>query len=163
MSAYPSALTNLPFGLPGSIYRSPMPFSPYDPLKRVWDAYRQANVALVVVLTERQEYLVHAGRDLPVFYRAAGLDALHYPIPDFRVPSDPAALESAIAAAFQRAQSGDAVAAHCMAGIGRTGLFMACMAKRYLGMDGQSAIAWVRTYIPEALESPLQEQFVLAF
>jgi protein-tyrosine phosphatase len=156
-------LTELPFGLPGKIYRSPMPFSPYDPLGRVWDAYRAAEISLVVVLTEPQEYLVHARRDLPAFYRAAGLDVIRLPIPDFKAPPDPAALEAAIAAVLRHAQGGSSAAAHCMAGVGRTGTFMACLAKRHLRLDGRAATAWVRTYIPGALESPVQERFVLDF
>jgi protein-tyrosine phosphatase len=50
-----------------------------------------------------------------------------------------------------------------MAGVGRTGTFMACMAKRHLSLDGQAAIDWVRQFIPGALESPIQERFVLEF
>ena len=163
MDASRSPLTELPFGLPGKIYRSPMPFSPYDPLSAVWDAYRLAEVSLVVVLTEPQEYLVHAGRDLPAFYRSAGLKVLHHPIPDFQSPPDPTALEAAITSVLRHAREGGAAAVHCMAGIGRTGTFMACMAKRHLGLDGRAAIDWVRKFIPAALESPVQERFVLDF
>jgi len=156
-----NTLTELPFGLPGRIFRSSMPFGPYDRLNEIWPAYRGNGVSAVVVLLESQEYLVHARRDLPAFYRSAGLDVIHLPIPDFNIPPDIDALEDAIAAAIDHAQAGGNLAAHCMAGLGRTGVFMACMAKRHLSLNGAEAIDWVRRHIPGAMENSLQEQFVI--
>ena len=156
-------LTEIPLGLPGRIYRSPMPFSPYDRLGKVWALYWQKGIKTVVVLTEQQEYLVHARRDLLNFYRTEGLDAIHFPIPDFHAPANPAALEEVITNIIERLQNRERIAVHCMAGIGRTGMLLACMAKRYLTLDGQGAIDWVRQFLPNALENQEQEQFVLAF
>ncbi len=155
-----STLTELPFGLTGRIFRSSMPFGPYDRLNEVWPAYRQNDVSAVVVLLEPQEYLVHARRDLPAFYRSAGLDVIRLPIPDFRVPPDVNALEDAIAEVIEHARAGGNLAAHCMAGLGRTGVFMACIAKRHLNLNGAEAIDWVRQHIPGAMENSLQEHFV---
>ncbi|MBU0510584.1 MAG: dual specificity protein phosphatase family protein, partial [Chloroflexi bacterium] len=154
-----NTLTELPFDLTGRIFRSPMPFGPYDWQNEVWPAYQENDVSAVVVLIEPQEYLVHARRDLLAFYHSAGLDVIHLPIPDFRIPPDVNALEDAIAAAIEHAQAGGNLAAHCMAGMGRTGTFMACMAKRHLSLDGVEAIDWVRQSIPGAMENSLQEHF----
>ncbi len=52
------------------------------------------------------------------------------------------------------------LAMHCHAGIGRTGIFLACMAQDLLGMDAEESIRWVRGYIPGAVETPYQLQFV---
>ena len=163
MTDHTELLTEIPLGLPGRIYRSPMPFSPYDRLGQVWALYWQHGVKLVVVLTERQEYLVHARRDLPRFYVAEGLDAIHFPIRDFHQPEDTEAMEILIADLFRRLHRQERIAVHCMAGLGRTGTLLACMAKRHLALDGQGAIDWVRQYIPDALENSEQEQFVLGF
>ena len=163
MTDHPELLTEIPLGLPGRIYRSPMPFSPYDRLGQVWGLYWQKGVKLVVVLTERQEYLVHARRDLPRFYITEGLDAIHFPIPDFHPPKDIAALETLIADLIRRLQRQECIAVHCMAGIGRTGTILACLGKRHLALDGHAAIDWLRQYIPDALENSEQEQFVLGF
>ena len=40
---------------------------------------------------------------------------------------------------------------HCHAGMGRTGLFLACLAQRALHMSPVEAIDWVRSYVPGAL------------
>ncbi len=158
-------ISELPFNLPGKIFRSPMPFGYFDRLNQTWEAYRASEVAVVVILTEPQEYLVHARRDLPQFYEAAGLDVRHFPIRDYHVPTadDLAALEEMLADVLALAESGKNIAAHCLAGLGRTGIFLACLAKRHFAMDGQTAIDWVRQYVPGAMENELQEQFVIDF
>src|SRR5713101_6228140 len=38
-------LTELPFGLPGRIFRSPMPFGPYDLHGEVYDRFREEQIA----------------------------------------------------------------------------------------------------------------------
>jgi atypical dual specificity phosphatase len=163
MTDHSDLLTEIPLDLPGKIYRSPMPFSTYDRLGKVWQLYWQKGIKTVVVLTELQEYLVHARRDLPKFYRAEGLEAIIYSIADFQVPPDAAALNGVIAEVIERLYHRERIAVHCMAGVGRTGTFLACLVKRHLDLDGQAAINWVRQFIPEALENPEQEQFVLDF
>ena len=59
-------LTELPFSFPGKVFRSPMPFSTYDQAD-AWESYLEEDINLVVVLTEQQEYLVYALRDLRAF------------------------------------------------------------------------------------------------
>jgi protein-tyrosine phosphatase len=44
---------------------------------------------------------------------------------------------------------------------GRTGLFIASLAKRMLGLAGEEALQWVRHYIPRAVETPEQQRLVL--
>jgi len=163
MINHESPLTEFPFGYPGKIFRSPMPFGPYDRLSKVWPAFQQQAISSVVVLVEAQEYLVRAGRDLPAFYRSAEIDVIHLPITDFQIPSDLMAFKEAIVLIDMHAQNGKNIVVHCMAGIGRTGTFMACLAKHHLDLDGQEAIDWVRKFIPDALENLRQEEFVIAF
>jgi len=50
---------------------------------------------------------------------------------------------------------------HCSTGVGRTGLFMAEVAKRAMKMAGQSALHWVRLYLDGAVETEEQESFVV--
>ncbi len=156
-------LTELPLGLPGTLYRSPMPFGNFDPLGEIWGAYWTAKVSLVTVLTEPQEYLVAARRDLPAFYRAAGLDVVTHPIPDFGVPRDFDGFRAALKRVRAHLEAGGVAAVHCMAGIGRTGLFTACLAREVLSLSPDEAIVWVRRYIPGAVESEAQVEFVRSF
>jgi len=59
------------------------------------------------------------------------------------------------------AQAEHNIAVHCSAGIGRTGLFMACLAKRGLGLSGSEALQWIRHSMPRAVETADQQRLVL--
>ena len=48
-------LTELPFGQPGRIFRSPMPFGKYDPQGVIYNAYRKHDIAVIVLLAEDDE------------------------------------------------------------------------------------------------------------
>lgn len=148
--------------MPGKIFRSPMPFSRFDK-QDVWPSFQEQDIELVVVLTEQQEYLVYAGRDLPAFYRSHGMEALHIPVPDFGIPEDLESWQNGLESAASAARSGKNVAIHCLAGIGRTGTFLACLAKENLGLDGRDAINWVRESVPGAMENWIQEDFVINY
>lgn len=80
-------------------------------------------------------------------------------IPDFGVP-DPAALRAVLdeLMAAMRARPGDAFHVGCRAGLGRTGMALACLA----AMAGiEDPIAWLRAhYDPRAVETPAQEAMV---
>lgn len=155
----PSGLTELPFRLPGRIYRSAMPFGAFDPDGTLFQAYQAAGITGVVVLAEAQECLEKTGKDLLAFYRQQGLEVIYCPILDYCVPESQL-LEAALEALIERAQAGKHIAVHCSAGFGRTGVFMACLAHKLFGMDGETAIAWVRQVIPGAVETTYQEEFI---
>lgn len=155
-------LIELQFGLPGPIYRSPMPFGPYDPQGEMLNHYREQGVDTILVLVEEEEALAKTQRNLLALYTNLGFEVLQYPIPDFSIPAV-GLIDEAIATCIQRAQTGHSVVVHCNAGIGRTGLVMACLAKRILGLDGGQAVEWVRQFIPHAVETPDQARFVLEY
>jgi protein-tyrosine phosphatase len=156
----PGLLTELPFGLPGRVFRCPMPFSPYDPHGHALQVFRRREISVTVVLPEADECRTMTGRDLPALYLQAGLQILHLPIPDGGIPSKDE-LEDVVTTIIQHAQAGQHVAIHCYAGIGRTGLVAAALAKRLLGVPGEAAIAWVRRYIPRAVETPAQRRLLV--
>ena len=153
-------LTELPFGLPGHIFRSPMPFGTYDPHGEVYASFLHEQIAVVVLLADENECLHKAGRNLRAFYLQEGLTVLYLPIPDFGVPTKDD-LEQAVQHTMTYAQAGHHIAIHCAAGIGRTGLFAAYLAKRFLGLSGGEALQWIRQYIPHALETPAQQRLLL--
>lgn len=154
------ALTELPFGFPGRIFRSPMPFGPYDLHGAVYEHFCAEHISVIVLLASDDECLHRTGRRLRPFYLKEGFQVLYLPIPDCSVPAQDD-LEHAVAQTSAYAQAGHHIVVHCAAGIGRTGLFMASLAKRYLGFSGVEAMQWVRRFIPQAVETPEQQQLLL--
>ncbi len=152
-------LTKLPFGFTGQVYRSPMPYGAFDPEDVVLDLYKQAGIEVVVMLVSNEEAWEKTGIDLLCLYREKGMKVIYMPIPDFDIPPPEALLEG-LAQTQAEAQVGRNVAVHCNAGIGRTGLFMACLARQLFGMPGEQAISWVQQYIEHAVESEIQYSFV---
>ena len=153
-------ITELPFGQLGRIFRSRMPFGKYDPEGLVYEAYRDNDISVIVLLAEDHECKEKARRDLRTLYTQDGFTVVHLPVVDYGIPS-PQALCVALDATAREAQSGRHVVIHCSAGIGRTGLFTACLAKKLLNLSGEKAIEWVRRYIADAVETPQQRQFVV--
>jgi len=93
---------------------------------------------------------------------AAGLSWEYFPIPEFDVPKDTPAFHRLMARLLGRLEAGQALAAHCYAGIGRTGLLLACLLGRLEGLPGEEAIRRLRLLRP-ALETPDQERFVASY
>ena len=90
------------------------------------------------------------------------MKVIHLPIPDFGTTKREV-FEKAIDEAIHHIQSGGNLVIHCLAGLGRTGMFAACLAKRLLKFEGQEAIDWVRSNVVGAVENPRQERFVHEF
>lgn len=156
-------LTKLPYGLKGQVYRSPMAYSRmFDPDWKVMPAYRKAGVNVVVVLTSWEEALLKAGLNLKQKYAEEGMAVIYLPTPDFGTP-DPEPFREALAQALKAANQGKTVAIHCHAGLGRTGIFAACMAKVVFNLDGKQAFDWVRGAIPGAVENQDQINFIENF
>jgi hypothetical protein len=76
---------------------------------------------------------------------------------DFGVP-DPADMRDAVVETLNQALDGEQIYVGCMGGIGRTGTFMASLAK---AAGENDPVAYVRsTYLEHAVETKAQEQFV---
>jgi len=137
-----------------------MPFGPYDLHGEVYDQFCAEQIAVIVLLASDEECLHKTGSNLRALYLKAGFQVLYLPIPDFSVPAKDD-LEQAVQQTIAYAQAGHHIVIHCSAGIGRTGLFTAYLAKRCLGLSGAEALQWVRRFIPHAVETPEQQRLVL--
>jgi atypical dual specificity phosphatase len=90
-----------------------------------------------------------------------GLTETHLPVPDFTAPT-PLQLEQGVTAIERAIASGQRVAVHCGAGLGRTGTLLAC----YLVTRGRSpdeAIARIRAIRPGSIETPQQAAAVAEY
>ncbi|MHC1782165.1 MAG: hypothetical protein AB9891_05285 [Anaerolineaceae bacterium] len=152
-------LTLLPYGLKGQIYRSPMPFGRFDPGSDLLREFKECEISVVVMLVSDEEAMAMSARPLRDFYTKDGLKVVQMDIRDFGVPALEE-LRGNVRLVRDLAAGGRNVAIHCHAGIGRTGLFAACLAKEIHGSAGDEAVAWVRKFIPGAVESDSQFQLV---
>lgn len=153
-------LTRFPVAVPGALYGSPMPFGLYDPDGKLLHEMKNARIDVVVPLAEREECQEKAGRDLFALYREEGLTVLHLPIPNYGVPSQ-GDLTGVLIQTFEHAADGRHVLIHCSAGLGRTALFAALLAKQALDLSGVEALEWLRQCKPDALLTPVQVQMIL--
>jgi protein-tyrosine phosphatase len=151
--------TILPFDFSGKVYRSAMPYSAYDPDGALIQAYLDSDISNVVVLSGISETRQVSGRDLEEMYRNLGIKVLPLPIEDYGV-ADLDEVRETISEILSRVQTGENVAIHCHAGIGRTGMLVACLVKIGLGYSPEESIQWVREHIPGAIEVPEQEKLV---
>lgn len=158
-----SDLVELPYGLRGKIFRSPMPFSFFDHQHRLFDEFLQQSIGLVVMLLEEGEDELRARCDLRRTYNDAGIDVIHLPTVDFGVSEDLNTYRQGVQEALQRARGGENVVVHCLAGLGRTGTFLACLAREHLHLGGEDALEWVRRFVPGSIQSEEQEQLVLDY
>ena len=91
-----------------------------------------------------------------------GMEWVSFPIKDFDAPDNKTSFAAFIDAIILAVRQGKPVCVHCRAGIGRTGLVLACVLGKYLGIDSDKAIAAVRS-TRTALETEEQVAFVKDF
>lgn len=139
-----------------------MPYAHFDPDQTLFDQFIQARIQTVVMLIEEGEDLYHANRDLKTLYTRSGLNVIHFPILDFDTPADLVQLEQCLNQVHQLAEDGEQIVVHCLAGRGRTGLFLALLTRRIKAVDGRTAISFLRRYFP-AVETAAQEFLVINY
>jgi len=120
------------------------------------------DTGLLVSLCEHPELVRFKIPDLHARARALEIEVLPCPFPDGGTPESPAALRPFVQAAIEAAASGRTVVIHCRGGLGRTGLFAACLLCAR-GVAPEQAMSIVRAARPKAIENGAQEAFVRAF
>lgn len=115
---------------------------------------------VLVTLLEQKEIAVLG--DLGGEARRAGLEWIHFPIPDMWVPADGDAAHELVAGILRALERGENVVVHCWGGLGRAGtIAAACLAAH--GCSPAQAIAVVRASREGAVQTAGQELFVKDF
>ncbi len=124
------------------------------------DVIQAQGIAGVMTLVTPDELIDFGVPDLLEQYRGRGLDVLHLPILDQRVPNREQ-LDQAMAWMDAHIQRGEKVLVHCVGGIGRSGTIVASYLKLKEGLPADQAIATVRQYRSErCLENQTQERYI---
>ena len=124
---------------------------PDDPEQLEW--LRRQGIELVISLTEdplRRDWV-----------NDAGLLVVHVPVVDMEAPSQEQ-LDRALSAIKRAHERNMGVAVHCTAGLGRTGVILACYFVTK-GMTAKNAIARVRRLRPGSVETDEQAEAVAEF
>jgi protein-tyrosine phosphatase len=133
----------LPDGVPGRLFRAPMPGRWDWPLRRAEEEIVDEMIDLVVCLAPMAEIQSYA----PAYAREIEDEDLPWetwdmPIPDGGLPEDEDEFIELAQDLAEDLQEGMNVLIHCYAGIGRTGVMAACTLMA-LGQDYESALAVV--------------------
>jgi protein-tyrosine phosphatase len=92
--------------------------------------WQRAGIGLVVSLLVDEEIEAFELQAEPVLCAAAGIDFMSFPIPDHGTPASHQALLPLLESVHEALSQGTAVAIHCHAGIGRTGVVSGCLLHR---------------------------------
>ncbi len=146
--------------LPGSLFIMPCPSG--DTLHRDVAAYQARGVDTVVSMLAEDEAAMLGLSDEADACHRLGITFISSPIPDFGLPNAPI-FSGLVEEIAQMLKDGKAVAVHCRAGIGRSGMVTSGVLIA-LGMDAHSAVTKVsaaRGYaIPDTVE---QGKFIIDF
>jgi len=158
MSSSFTNITNIPFGFSGQIYRSAKPFN----LPSWHEKLTNLHIDTIVLLLTPEETYINPTLDLKKWYEEHHFNVIYFPIKDFSTPENES-LDKMLDQVSQLASDNKNIVIHCKAGIGRTGLVCSCLAKKVFDCTGIEAINWVRKFIPDAVETYMQEKFVRQF
>eukprot|EP01106_Pelomyxa_sp_JSP_P014891 TRINITY_DN48_c1_g1_i8.p2 TRINITY_DN48_c1_g1~~TRINITY_DN48_c1_g1_i8.p2 ORF type:complete len:233 (+),score=77.14 TRINITY_DN48_c1_g1_i8:139-837(+) len=149
----------------GELFRSPMPLSTScDPGKNVFDEWVRAGIDVAATFATPAEMRDCTGLELLYEYWARGVAVLVYPVPDLTLPRDAPTFEAFLRQVATLLERGARVVVHCHAGIGRTCVGLACLAKRHAGgAAGADPVAWVQSMVRGSPNTPEAVAYVNAF
>lgn len=137
--------------LPGLLAGSARP-GLLDDLEQDLQQLQRLGIRLIVNLTETPN---------DPRLQSWGFTGIHFPIPDMGT-SSPRAVWPVCQQVRQSIENREPVLLHCKAGLGRTGMMLACCLTLQ-GESAEKAIRRVRLVNPLFIQTPAQEKFVSHF
>ncbi len=133
----------IPTGLSGKLFTSPMPFGAYDKGNRLIKAYHRHGVSHVFSLVTDAEVEKKARKNIFKEYASAGIGCSRYVIQDFQAP-EIKLMQDLVAEGVDRLRKGEKIIIHCHAGVGRTAVAAACIYMKVKNCSADSAIDHVK-------------------
>jgi protein-tyrosine phosphatase len=136
----------IPLGVEGKLFVSPMPFGPYDRWNQLLKIYQKNRVEFVVVLVTDDELKKKARRDLLSIYQKNSIRVIRLPVADYTSP-DMKQVNKTVDIVSGYLRAGARIAVHCNAGVGRTGVMACCIVRDIMKIPAEDTIPYVRKYM----------------
>lgn len=131
----------------GSLYRSPMPRGRYDVGDLVYGAWLENKIDIIVSLTPEHEFVEKSGENQIPLMAELGFDIIHLPIADRGIIAL-AEIETIVPTVIRKLNEGRNVVVHCSAGIGRTGVLLACILSSLYKWSTSESIKFLNSLTP---------------